>query len=185
MLKLIDGSPVCVGDGRSGFNALQGARATYTVGDFNGDMLQDLVTSDFSCTVRCFRQSAGPLDSKTPTFYAGIDLGKMASRAVPAAADWNGGGRLDVVVASSASNVAVFLNREEQDGASPFETARPIPLADSPYGSGGPVIVTDYNGDGDPDIILQTAYGYMCFYEHSFITSGYAQGEVISIEQKP
>jgi FG-GAP-like repeat len=183
MLALKDGGPVSVGEGRSGFNALQGARATYAVGDFDGDGLQDLVTSDFSGAVRYFRQADKTTESEAPIFEAGIDVGKMAGRAAPSAADWNGDGWMDVVVASSATDAAVFLGRGEVDG-SPFQAAQPLALANAPYGSGAPVVVADYNGDGDQDIILYTAYGYMCFYEHSHITSGYAQGEVVSVERE-
>jgi hypothetical protein len=48
-----------------------------------------------------------------------------------------------------------------------------------------PIVAADYNGDGDTDLIVQTAYGYTCFYERSFIRSGYAEAEVVEVQKKP
>ena len=188
-LLLTDGTPVRVGEGREGFNALQGARATYTVGDFDGDGLPDLVAADTFGVVRYFRQAPaeGPPTYRRhpaglPRFEPAVQIGKLATRAAPCAGDWNGDGRLDVVAASSAADAVVFLGRGAE-AEPPFEKAKPVPLPKAPYGSGAPVAVVDYNGDGDQDIILYTPYGYMCFYEHSFIESGYVIGEVVSVRK--
>ena len=181
-LLLTDGNPARVGEGREGFDALQGARATYSVGDFDGDALPDLVAADTFGTVRYFRQAEPAASQAPPHFEPPVAIGKLGTRAAPSAADWNGDGHLDVVAASSASDATVFLGRGGQ-GESPFEEAKPIPLPTAPYGAGAPIAVADYNGDGDQDIILQTAYGYTCFYEHSFIESGYAEGKVVSVEE--
>jgi hypothetical protein len=88
-----------------------------------------------------------------------------------------------VVVASDADNAFAFLGRAK-GARPPFSEAQRIVLPKAPYGAGGPVIVADFNGDGDPDIILNTAYGYSGFYEHSFIQSGYARGTAVAVEQK-
>jgi hypothetical protein len=117
-------------------------------------------------------------------FEPPAELGRLPIRGVPYAADWDGDGRLDVVAASDAEHVVVFTNRSAAGAAHPFGPAAPIPLPPAPYGAGGPVVVADYNGDGDTDVILQTAYGYTCFYERSFIRSGYAQGRVLAVQRR-
>jgi hypothetical protein len=181
-LTQTDGHPIQVGLGLEGFDKLQGARATYTVGDFDGDSWPDLVIVDTLGIVRYFRQAkADPV----PVLDKPTELGKLPIRGVPYAVDWDGDGRLDVVAGSDAEHVLVFINRGASDTASPFAPAAPIPLAQAPYGAGAPIVAADYNGDGDTDLVIQTAYGYTCFYERSFIRSGYAQATVVELQQRP
>jgi hypothetical protein len=61
----------------------------------------------------------------------------------------------------------------------------PIPVPQAPCGTGATIVVANYNGDGDTDLIIHTAYGYTCFYERSFIGSGYARGEVVRVDARP
>ena len=84
---------------------------------------------------------------------------------------------------SDPAHVFVFINRGAAEGASPFGLPEPIPLPQAPYGAGEPIVVADYNGDGDTDLIAHTAYGYTCFYECSFIRAGYAQAKIVGIVQ--
>jgi hypothetical protein len=178
-----DGRLVQVGLSREGFDALQGARATYAVGDFDRDGRPDLVVVDTFGIVRYFRQAKG---DPAPTFDPPKEIGKLPIRGVPCAADWNGDSHLDVIAGSDAEHVVVFINRGDAGGShSPFEPAAPIPLPQAPYGAGAPIVAADYNGDGDTDLIVQTAYGYTCFYERSFIREGYARAEVVSVQQRP
>jgi hypothetical protein len=180
-LTQTDGKLVQVGFNRTGFDALQGARATYTVGDFDADGRPDLVVVDTFGIVRYFRQSK---NEDMPLFDPPIELGKLRIRGVPCAADWDGDGRLDVVAGADADNVLVFLNRGASTGGSPFTGPTPIELPMAPYGAGAPIMVADYNGDGDTDIVLQTAYGYTCFYERSFIRSGYARATAAAVQRR-
>jgi hypothetical protein len=182
-LLLADGKPVSVGEGLEGFDALQGARATYTVGDFDDDGRPDLVAVNTLGIVRCFRQAGRSNPDAPPRFEPPVQIGKLATRGAPYAADWDGDGRLDVVVACDADNTFVFRGNGKT-AERPFSEAKRLVLPRAPYGAGGPVVVADLNGDGDADILLQTAYGYSCLYEHSFIEAGYAHGAVASVERR-
>jgi hypothetical protein len=178
-LTLVDGAPLVVGSERTGFDALQGARATYAIGDFDRDGRPDLVTADTFGEVLFFRQAAR--GGAAPSFQPGRRIAKLRIRAVPTACDWNGDGRLDIVAGSSADDVVVIPGTGDAHGAT-FQPPQPIKLPPAPDGAGAPLVVTDYNGDGDLDIILHTAYWYTCFYERSFIDNGYACGEATRLE---
>ncbi len=182
-LTLADGKPMTVGEGLEGFDALQGARAAYAVGDFDKDGLPDLVSANTLGVVHYFRQAKKTSLGNAPRFEAGVQIAKLNTRAAPYAADWNTDGRLDVVVASDADNAFVVLARESGSGV-PFDTPQRLTLSKAPYGAGGPVVVVDFNSDGDPDLLLQTAYGYCCFYENSFLKSGYAKGVAVALQQR-
>jgi len=184
-LNLTTGAPIQVGLGLEGFEKLQGARATYTVGDFDGDGRQDLVVADTRGIVRYFRQADSTENEGVPSFEPPVQIGKLRIRAVPFATDWNGDGRLDVVAGSSADDVMFFAGVEPKEGRdSPFAEPEPIKLPGAPYGAGAPLVVTDYNNDGDPDILLHTAYGYTVWFERSFIESGYVRGKVVTLETR-
>ena len=133
-----------------------------------------------SCTFARPRREIGAA-AKAPTFEAGQKIAKLRIRGVPTACDWNGDGRLDIVAGSSAEDVVVILGNSSR-ADSIFDEPRRSTLPPAPDGAGAPLVVTDYNGDGDLDIILHTAYAYTCFYERSFIESGYAQGKVVGLE---
>jgi hypothetical protein len=181
-LELVGGRPLVIGSERTGFEALQGARATYAANDFDGDGRPDLVTADNFGEVMYFRQTRAP-GYAHPTFDPPQRIAKLRIRAVPTACDWNADGHPDIVVGSSSDDVAAILGTG--DATRPFAEPKGIKLPPAPDGAGAPLVVTDYNADGDPDIILHTAYGYTCFYERSFIEHGYAVGEVVKLELKP
>ena len=131
-LALADARPIVVGSERTGFDALQGARATYTVDDFDGDGRPDLVTADTFGEVQYFRQ-ASRAGAAQPTFNPPRSIAKLRIRAVPTACDWNGDGRPDIVVGSSSDDVVAILGTG--DATAPFAEPQAIKLPSAPDGA--------------------------------------------------
>jgi hypothetical protein len=168
LLLLEDGQPLHVGPvpGQAvDFDVLQGARTTFTVGDFNADGRLDLVVGDTYGIARYY----GNVGTKTvPRFAAPVVLGDLKIRMVPFAADWNRDGKLDVVGSAASGAVVLWRNL----GENRFSSAETIPVPATPYSPS--VAIADWNDDGDEDLIVGTAYGYFCWFERSFLDQGYA-----------
>jgi hypothetical protein len=118
------------------------------VGDFNGDGLSDVAFADLVANhVEAwlgFPNGGPPLfpDSAGP-FPVGISPESIAT------GDFNGDGKLDLVVANSdSSNLTMLLG----DGTGNFSAAPsgPIPAGPTPFF----VVVGDFNGDGRADLAV-------------------------------
>jgi len=170
-LMQTDGKPVHVGPvpGQAlDFDVLQGARTTFVAADFDGDGLLDLAVGDTYGRLRYFHNVG---TRSAPRFDRPIDIGDMKIRMVPCAADWDHDGRLDIVGSAASGNVALFRNL----GKNRFASGDPLAIPPTPY---SPVVtVTDWNGDGDDDVIVGTSYGYFCWFERSFLDNGYSRAE--------
>jgi hypothetical protein len=170
-LLLADGQPIHVGPvpgQKMDFDVLQGARTAFTVADFDGDGLLDLVVGDTYGKVRFYRNVG---TRQRPRFAPAVDLGDLKIRMIPFAADWDGDGRVDVVGSAASGTVVWYRNL----GAGRFAPAKPIDMPALPY---GPMVsVVDWNQDGDTDLIVGTAYGYFCWFERSFLERGYAKAQ--------
>ncbi len=185
-LKRSDGEYVRVGpavqEGQTAaFDKLQGARTTYTVGDFDKDGFNDMVVGDTFGYVRYFHNSGrkGSLCFDEPAMVT-----KMGNRLVPCASDWNNDGWLDVVMVSSPTAAYVSLNEGKSCNPDKQFMARgAIVVPGAPYGAGAPVAVTDLNEDGDEDLIFYTPYRYCTWVENSFIKHGYAEGHIVKFEE--
>jgi large repetitive protein len=174
LLMQVDGKPVHVGpvEGQTlDFDVLQGARTTLATADFDGDGRVDLVVGDTYGHVYYYRN----VGSKTAPLYERPRLlAKLDIRVVPCVSDWDHDGLPDIIASAASGSVVLIRNR----GGGEFEAARPLKIPPTPY---GPVVtVTDWNGDGDDDVIVGTAYGYFCWFERSFLHSGYAPARVVS-----
>ena len=45
------------------------------------------------------------------------------------------------------------------------------------------VSVVDWNGDGDDEIMIPTNYLYFAFVERSYLEHGYANGQLLALQQ--
>jgi hypothetical protein len=135
--------------------------------DWDGDGRPDLLAGDSDGFVRFFR-NLGP--ERRPLFAAperlqagGAPLkvwgeeteGREAGYARLDAADWNGDGRLDLLVADARGWLTAFLNqgsrREPRLGAGQRVLAAGRPIDGTSRGS---VLVTDWDGDGRLDVLF-------------------------------
>jgi hypothetical protein len=156
-LKDHNGKPLNAGSGSSVFAV-----------DWDGDGRLDLLLGNVLGEVY-FLPHEG--DGKTPAFgpaqrlEAGGKPLKVSGDAAPVAADWDGDGRLDLIVGAEDGSVVWYHNRGTA-GRPKLEAARPL-IAKSPCGWNGddnrrpgewglrvkPCVV-DWDGDGRLDILL-------------------------------
>ncbi|MEX2310334.1 MAG: FG-GAP-like repeat-containing protein [Pirellulales bacterium] len=177
-LQTVDGTAIKVGpiggDIESDFQVLQGARTTLTVGDFNGDGLDDLIVGDTYGKIRYY-ENVGPLEA--PRFAAPLEIADLKSRLHVGKTDWNRDGRLDVLAAVSSHRIYVLLN-EAASGAARFRDPVQLDLEiKGPFA----IMVADFNRDGDEDLLVNGTQG-TSFVERSFIEHGYAPARIVSID---
>ena len=185
-LQLTTGALLKVGplnkDPTKDFDALQGARTVFTVGDFDRDGRADLVVGDTYGIIRWFRNSgkrSGPSFASRPTFDAPVEIGNLGIRGLVDSTDWNRDGWPDVIASAANGRVRVFLNRGKDAEARFADGFDPgLPPIVQPR-----VLMADINGDGDEDLFLPSTQG-SCFVERSFLTGGYAEATLVAVEQQ-
>ena len=185
-LRTVNNREIRVGpvglDPAASFQALQGARTVFVMGDFERDGLNDLVVGDTFGVVRYYRNVGAKGE---PLFAAPIVVGDLKSRLLVEAADWDADGRLDVIAGSSGGQVKIFRN-VGNDGGARFAPgfSPPLPKIIQPR-----VMVADLNGDGDQDLFFPSTQG-SCLVERSFVDHGYAKGQAFggiqsSVDRQP
>jgi hypothetical protein len=86
-----------------------------------------------------------------------VQLGGDSRSYALAAADLNGDGRIDVVVANARETNAIYLQRADR-------TFRKIPFGAASGVTYG-LVVADWNGDGSPDIATANSDGHNNLYQ--------------------
>jgi uncharacterized protein (DUF2141 family) len=146
-----DDVSVLLGDGHGAFQShvdlATGANpVSVAVGDFNGDGHLDIVTANAG-TAGGLGSVSVLLGNGAGGFAIHVDFVAGISPSSIALADFNGDGRLDVVVANSGSNdVLVMLG----DGAGGFASTTHYPAGRTPKA----VVVGDLDEDGNLDIAV-------------------------------
>ena len=180
LLRTADGRPIKVGpiqgDTENDFFALQGARTVFTVADFDGDDLNDLVVGDTYGKIRCYR-NLGP--TETPSFAPPVLVGDMKFRLLVDTVDWNNDGRPDIIAGTDSHKVSVFLNT---GGTGDKLFAEPLPLK-LPQIKEIRVRAVDLSRDGDQDLFVMSTQGSI-LVERSFLEHGYARGRVVKMESQ-
>ena len=168
LLKTDNGKPIQVGPlpgKKMDFDVLQGARTTFSIADFDGDGLLDLVVGDTYGKVRYYRNTG---TKQSPKFAAPVEIGAMPIRMTPYAADWDGDGKPDVIGSCADGKVWWWRNL----GGGRFDKEKTIRMPEVCYSP--MVAVVDWNQDGDQDLLVGTANGYTCWFDRSFLDHGYA-----------
>jgi len=209
LLRTENGKPIKVGlrpGHKWDFDALQGARTTVAAGDFDRDGKVDLIVGDTYGKVRYYRNLTG---GANPTFANAeiiADLGNVGTAMVPTVADWNGDGWPDVIVGSNRAYVVLNSGNRSGSRFLPPQSLRLAPPgwrpgvaltripgrpewrltegdgAFLPYDAW--VTAVDWNQDGDVDLMALASYGYLCWFERSFLEHGYAPAEVMRLQSR-
>ena len=177
---LADGERLKVGpqqkDIATDFDALQGARTVFTVGDFNRDGQRDLVVGDTYGLIRYFQNRSR---REQFSFAQPVLIGDLGIRGLVDATDWNQDGRLDVIASAANGKVRVFINETAGESVRFAKGLDPqLPPIEQPR-----VLIADINGDGDEDLFLPSTQG-SCYVERSFLRSGYARATLLRVERR-
>ncbi len=123
-----------------------------TTADVNGDGLPDLIVANYNDnTVSVLLNTTAP-GAATPSFATQQTFATGIEPASVTAADVNGDGKPDLIVANFNSNtVSVLLNTTAPGAATPsFTTQQTFATGVEPVS----VTAADLNGDGRPDLIV-------------------------------
>ena len=129
---------------------------TPALGDWNGDGAADLAVGGSTGTVTLLESSRGFLGPQAPALVAALEIG--GSSAIPAFAELNGDGRLDLLVLLDDGTVNAYTNTGNE--AAPFGTSPGIEnLLGMPVADATGLTTDDVDEDGDIDVLISDTYG--------------------------
>ena len=142
--------------------------------DWDGDGDLDLLCGSFMDDFTYFEN----VGTRTKPVYvhgrklrdpSGGELKLDLEMIVPAPVDWDGDGKLDLVVGDEDGRVALLRNTGRLDGGAPlFEAPRYFRqrAEDVNFGALSTPWVVDWDGDGDEDLVTGNSAGYIAFIEN-------------------
>ena len=136
--------------------------------DLDGDGRTDILSGSWPGEVYFFRRKAdGSFAAAETLKHTGgkaVNVGRASSAF---AADWNGDGRLDLLIGTLTGEV-FFLPNEGRKGSPVFGKATPVEAAGKPIrvkGDAAPV-VADWDGDGKPDLLVGAEDGSVVWHRN-------------------
>jgi hypothetical protein len=141
-----------------------GARQTLPTGsltvfvasaDFNGDGKTDLLEVNYGANTASVLLNNSVPGASTPSFAARQSFASGSFPYAAAAADLNGDGKPDLIIANYGDNDISILFNTTATGATTLTFTAP-----QTFGTGNftqSIAVADLNGDGKPDVIVQSA----------------------------
>lgn len=155
--------------------------------DWNGDGYQDLIIGDEDGRV-AYLKNTGQIKNNMPVFDDPYyfkqkpDKVKFGALATPHSIDWDGDGDEDIISGNTAGHIGFI---ENLDGGYPPKWAAPVLLKSNDEiiriqaGANGSIqgpaeakwgyttlSVADWNGNGKPDIIVNSIWGKVLWYEN-------------------
>jgi len=128
--------------------ATANAPLAIAVGDINGDGLPDVVIVNSGAnSVSVFKNTSVP---GTISFAAKVDFATANSPSSITLGDYNGDGKLDILVTNSNSNSVSLIRNTSTIAAISFAVKQDLITGTSPDG----VYLKDLNADGLPDIVV-------------------------------
>jgi len=133
--------------------------------DWNNDGYHDLLVGDSVGNVLIYMNTADNtnpvLDNGTIIFNIGYD------RATPAASDWNGDGKKDLIIGNMEGTIIIYLNNGT-DSHPVFDTSFPLLLDGKIFdvGTRSAPRIYDWNKDGLKDILVGEMQGYVYYLKN-------------------
>lgn len=149
------------------------------IGDFDGDGKPDIAVLNTAGSIAIYRNTYIPGLPLKSIFGPVVSIPVAPHPITFTIGDMDNDGKLDMITTNPGSNlISVFLNHSTPGNISPgsFQETD-IPLTDQPITSG----IADVDGDGIPDVVINTAFGSPTVLIHNTSAAGHFETTNISI----